>query len=446
MLPPPASVPPATGTPATGTFAEMRRAVARNLGWLLASRGVIAVLSLFYLGIATRSLGVAGFGRFALIIGAAQTLAALVTFQSWQIIVQYGTAPLAADDQPALARLFRGTALLDLGSAIVGAILAWIILEACGEMMGIGATLKRATLIFAVVQLLTIRSTPLGILRLRDKFSLGAIADSVAPVTRFVGAVLVALIHPTVQGFLVAWGAAEVLTAVTYWAFVARDGDLALMRRGAGSRHLGREHPGLVRFALSTNASATLGLSSKQVPLLMVGAGAGLAAAGAFRLASQLAQALAKLSQMVSRAAFPEMVRTVRTAEPAALGKLLGRLFLASAAAALAIMLVVLLIGKPVLSLVGGKDFRGAWPILLWLALAGCLDFATVAVDTVMTALQRAGTVFAIRAAGVVLMVGSALLLIPRLGATGVAIGVAAGSAGVVLLMAAAAIRLARQR
>ncbi|MGN6622487.1 MAG: lipopolysaccharide biosynthesis protein, partial [Sphingomonas sp.] len=46
------------------------RAAARNLGWLLASRGVLAVLSLVYLGIATRTLGVYNFGRFALINGA----------------------------------------------------------------------------------------------------------------------------------------------------------------------------------------------------------------------------------------------------------------------------------------------------------------------------------------------------------------------------------------
>ncbi len=51
------------------------RAVLANLGWLLASRGVLAVLSLLYLGIATRTLGLADFGRFALVTGAAQALA-----------------------------------------------------------------------------------------------------------------------------------------------------------------------------------------------------------------------------------------------------------------------------------------------------------------------------------------------------------------------------------
>lgn len=426
----------------TGVF----RAAARNLGWLLASRSVLAILSLFYLGIITRALGVTGFGRFALITGAAQALATLVAFQSWQVVVQYGVGPLARHDETALARLFRGSALLDLASAVVGSLCAVVILELWSEALGIGPTLKRATLIFAIVQVLTIRSTPLGILRLRDRFSLAALADSVTPVARFIGAILVWLIHPTVQGFLVAWGAAEVLTAAVYWIMVARRGDLRLIRRGRGVRRLPEEHPGIVRFALSTNASSTLGLSSKQIPLLLVGAAVGPAAAGVFRLAAQIAQALAKLSQLLARAAFPEVVRAVKDAAPRDLARILSRMFLASGAAAVVILLLVAVAGKPVLSLVGGRDFRHAWPVLLWLAAAGCLDLATVGVDTVMTALQRAHTVLAIRTAGVALLFAAAFALMPFYGVTGVAIAVTVGSAGVALLMALAAVRLTRAR
>ena len=424
--------------------AGLFRAAARNLGWLLASRGVLAVLSLFYLAIATRALGVEGFGRFALITGASQTLATLVAFQTWQVIIQYGVGPLAAGDRGALGRLFRGSLILDLAGALLGGVLAWAILTIWGEALGIAPTLKRATLIFSIVQLLTVRSTPLGILRLRDRFALSALADSVTPVARFIGAIAVWLIHPTVQGFLVAWALAEVLTAAAYWIMVARSGDLDLMLKSRGARLLPAEHPGIIRFALSTNASATLGLSSKQLPLLLVGAIAGTAAAGVFRIASQIAQGLAKLSQLISRAAFPEVVRTLRDAPPEALSRLIRQLFLASAIAAVAIMLLVMVAGKPVLSIVGGRDFRHAWTMLLWLSLAGCLDLATTGVDTVLTAMRRAGRVFAIRLGGVGAMFGAAALLTPLYGATGVAMAVTVASAVAALLMSISALQLAR--
>ena len=102
------------------TLPEGVRAAGRNLGWLLASRGVVAVLSLVYLGIATRSLGVADFGRFALITGAAQAIATIVGFQTWQIVVRYGVDHVNSGDEAALARLLRLCVLLDAGCAVVG--------------------------------------------------------------------------------------------------------------------------------------------------------------------------------------------------------------------------------------------------------------------------------------------------------------------------------------
>ncbi len=434
-------------SPTTKDFGGVLRSAARNLGWLLASRSVLAILSLFYLGFATRTLGVVDFGRFALITGAVQALTTFVGFQTWQIIVQYGVQPLHDGDSPRLARLFRLAARLDLSSAILGALLTIGILQIWANAFGIPRDLMHYTLVFAVIQLLTIRSTPLGILRLRDKFSLSALADSMTPVIRFVGAGAAMLFDPTIRGFMIAWAAAELVTAATYWIMVWRSGDFALLLGGrSGWRALVAENPGVVKFALSTNASATLGLSSKHIPLLLVVSSIGPAAAGAFRLAAQVAQALAKLSQLLSRAAFPEIVRAVRTAAPERLRYILVRTMLASSAAALAILAVVALIGEPMLKLVGGKSFGSAYPVLLWLAAAGCFDLATVSLDTVLTAVNRAGTVFAIRVVGVVLLFIGAFALMPLYGSSGVAMGVAIGSVAVAILLGFAAANLTRSR
>ena len=415
--------------------------VRRNLGWMLASKGVLAVLSLIYLGIVARTLGVTGFGRFALITGAAQALATLVAFQTWQVIVQFGVGAAQAGDEAKLARLFRSSLLLDLASALVGALLATLILELWSEALGISPTLKRATLIFAIIQVVTSRSAALGILRLRDRFSLAAIADSTTPVARLIGAVAVLLIHPTVQGFLVAWAVAEILTAAAYWGMVARIGDLKLLRQGRGLRQLLADHPGFFRFALSTNASSTLGLASKQIPLLVVGGQLGVAAAGTFRLAAQLAQALAKIGQLLSRAAFPEIVKAVRDAHDAAVRRLLWRTVMGSALVGVVIMLLAVLIGGPVLKLVGGKAFAGGSSVLIWMAAAGCVDLVAVGLDTVMTARGHAGRVFLVRIVGAAVMVATAVFTLPQMGEVGMAVAVLAGSVVVTLLLALAGTR-----
>lgn len=411
-------------------------AVARNLGWLLASRGVVAVLSLFYIGFATRGLGVKDFGRFALVSGASQALATLVAFQTWQIIVRYGVEAQDQGDEARLGRLFRACAALDMASALVGTALAFVILLLWGEELGIGHTLLRATMIFTAVQMLTIRSTPTGILRLRDRFSSAALADSVTPVMRFVGAAAVMWFHPTVQGFLFAWGLAELATAITYWTLVVRDGDWRLFAaRGWWDwRTVAAENPGFARFAVSVNATSTLSLSSKQVPLLVIGAFVGTSSAGIFRLTAQLAQALAKLSLMLSRAAFAEMVKMV---ERDSIFRMIRRMAIGSTLGSIVIMIVVVAFGRWALETIGGPGFGVGYPVLIVLSAAGCVELIIVGLETVMTANGSAHDVFVARAVSVAIVAGVAIALIPGWGSMGMASAMLVGSiaAGLLLLL-----------
>src|SRR3546814_18094183 len=87
---------------------------------------------------------------------------------------------------------------------------------------------------------------------------------------------------------------------------------------------------------------------------------------------------------------------------------MLARLFWASSAAALVILAIVAVAGKPILVLVGGHSFSDAGPLLLWLAAAGCVDLATVSFEPVLMAVPRCGTALVARTpAGVVLLVAA---------------------------------------
>jgi O-antigen/teichoic acid export membrane protein len=421
--------------------------VLQNFGWMLASRGVSAAFSLIYLAIVTRSLGVTDFGKFALITGAAQLLSNLLAFQTWQIIVQYGVNHIENKDEKRLARLYRGALLLDAVSAVTGIIASAIILHFFADALGLKDTLARATLIFNTIMLISLRSTPLGILRLRDRFSLAAAAESATPTFRLIGAVTVWLIHPKLQGFLIAWAIAELLTAAAHWYAVHKTGDLKLLMDGGQDvRRVFDDNPGIARYALTTNFSQSLSMTTKQLPLFLVGGLTGTAAAGAYRLAAQLARSLTILAQMIARAAFPEIVRAVRTHGVAGLsGVLMQSIRVALAAATVAFVIVVLL-GEVVLELVGGEDFGRAYHSLLWLAAAGCIELAIVAFEPAIMAAQRAHLAFYARVAATAVLIGSAVALEPAMGADGVAAAVFANSVIQSLLLGLILLGLMREK
>ena len=421
--------------------------VAQNFGWMVASRGLAAVFSLIYLAIITRSLEVEGFGAFALITGAAQFLANLLAFQTWQIIVQYGIAHIENGDDTRLARLMRGAVLLDIVSAVTGIIAAAVILHFFAEDLGLKPTLARATLIFNVIMLLSLRSTQIGILRLRDRFSFAAAADSATPTLRLIGALIVAVVHPTLQAFLIAWAVAELLTAAAHWYAVYRTGDLGLMLRdGEGIKQVLTDNPGIVRYALTTNFSQSLFVSAKQLPLFLVGGLTGTAAAGAFRLAAQLSRALTSVSQMVAKAAFPEIVRAVRNQGVGRLGKLVMRTIRVAFAISAVVFVLVVLFGRALLETVGGVEFGQAYYALLWLAAASCVDFAILGFEPSIMAANKAHHAFFARLAATATMIGGAILLEPHYGAAGVASAVFANSVVQALLLGYVLSRLVHER
>lgn len=422
------------------------RAVASNFGWLLAHRGLAAVLSLIYLAIITRSLGVSGFGKFALITGVARVLTDLLAFQTWQIIVQYGVTHVANGDETRLARLFRSSLLLDAISAVTGIVAAAIILHLVADDLGIKDTLARATLIFNIIMLLSIRSTPLGILRLRDRFALAAASESATPVFRLIGAVIVGIVHPTLQAFMIAWAIAELLTAGAYWLAVSKIGDLDLITRSRQNlRQVFADNPGIVHFALTTNFSQTLGMGARQVPLLLVGGFVGTAAAGAFRLAAQLAQALTKVSQMIARAAFPEIVRLVRLQGAAQFSALILRATRYALVLGALVFILVALVGEQALILIGGADFGSGYAALLWLAAAGCIELVVVGFEPVAMAAHRAHLAFVARLAATGAMLVLAFFLLPRMGGEGVAAAVFGYSVVLAVLLTVVMGRMIRQ-
>lgn len=365
------------------------RKVLGNLGWLLGSRGVNAALSLVYLALATRSLGPTGFGHFALIVVMAQTIAGIASFSTWQAVVRWG------QDEDEREGAIGFALALDGLSLFLGVPLAMLAVWLAPLWLPLPEDLRGAALGLSLAAVVALRSTPIGILRLHDRFAWGAAAEAALPATRAIGAVAAWYLRPDVIGFVAAWGIAELICAAAHWIMAGR-----LTRfswRDVSLRALPRRDPSTWRFVLATNASRTLAVGARQVPVLLVGAAGGAALAGAFRVAAQLGQAMVQLAEALSRALYPELVRT--RGDPSALVR---RTALLGGAVGIAATALAALFGSAVLAWVAGPAFAFAWPALVLLALAGAVELVATAWDAALVAQGRADAVFVARAAPMV--------------------------------------------
>jgi O-antigen/teichoic acid export membrane protein len=361
------------------------RRIFKNMGWLLGGRGLNAVLSLVYLALATRTLGLAEFGHFAIIVALGQTVTGLVNFQTWQFVVRWG----AGADGPARAAGFA--VALDLLSATVGTIFAAALVSTATLWLPLPPELLWVAFGYCAISLLSIRSTPTGLLRLRFEYRRATTAEAVQPIVRVIGAVLAWLFMPTVTGFILAWAAAEVAVAVSLW-IAALKGQTPDFNQ-VSLTTIPRAHPGAWRFVLSTNALGSLQVAGKQVMILLVGAIGGEAFAGGFRVASQLGQALVQLAQTVSKAIYPELVH----AQDRALQIARRMANIALVGGALAV-LVAIFAGREALVLIAGQEFRIVYWAMVILAVGGAVELVGASLESLLVSAGRAGTAFLVRA------------------------------------------------
>ena len=356
-----------------------------NIGWLLGGRGINAVLSLVYLALATRTLGLDGFGYFALVVALGQTVTGLANFQTWQFVVRWGSG----EDGPGEATGFA--IALDLMSVALGAVLAAALVWSAQFWLPLPDDLLWVAFGYCLVSLLSIRTTPLGLLRLRFAYGAATAAEAVQPVVRALGAVLAVFFMPTVLGFVLAWAAAEVAVAATLWVVAGLRERIDLSR--ISLTRIPRAHPGAWRFVRATNMSGSLNVGGKSVLILLVGAIGGEGFAGGFRVASQLGQALVQLAQTVSKAIYPELVHAADAAHEMA--RRMANIALVGGVLAVS---VALLFGREGLVLIAGPEFRVVYWAMVILAIAGAIELVGASLESLLVSAGRAGTAFVVRA------------------------------------------------
>jgi O-antigen/teichoic acid export membrane protein len=391
--------------------ADMIRRALTNTGWLMGARGINAVLSLGYLALATRALGLQGFGQFILAVTFAQAVTGIASFQTWQAVVRWGQRRETVADAVGFA------VALDLLSVAAGAVTAAVLLALAGDWLPVPRELRWETFWLTVVYLLAVRSTPTGILRLYDRYAQGAMADAVTSVVRILGAGMAVLVSPSIQAFLLVWAAGEVVTAAVYWRYALSHQPFELGR--ISLTRLPREEKGVWGFVWGTGLSGSLLIASRQILVLLVGALGGAALAGIYRVAAQLGEGLLKLAQALVRATYPELVRDPEAARHIA--RQIGRIALYTGLGA---VILALFGGHWIILVIAGREYSAAYAPMIVLSAAAAIELAGASLEALLVSRGHALRNFMLRAVPTGMAVAALPIVVPLAGAAGAAVAV----------------------
>jgi O-antigen/teichoic acid export membrane protein len=409
------------------------RSLLKNTSYLGVSRIVGALCSVATLAFAGRGLGVLLFGMLILITSYTKAASGIAKFQSWQLIVRYGGQGLAAGDPEQFKSSTGFAAALDILSGVVGMILAVILLPFLAKWVGIDQQYWWLAMLYCTLLPTMGAATPVGVLRTLDRFDLMSWAQTLTPISRAILAGIAFAGGASFPVYVAIWYLSDLVGDLYQWFLAWRELRRHDLHAGIRPTLKPTDLPGAWRFAIQVNVA--IGVQTIWGPIARLAVGGLLGAVGAalFRVASVLADSAQKPADLLAKTFYPEIVRMdLKSKAP---WKLMIRgTALATAIAVLAIV-ILLIGGRPLIHLLFGKDFLGAYEPLLVLMLVPVLGVISFPFAPMLYAFGRAGDPLWAKLIGSVVFFASLAPLAWTFGVVGAAISFVIGSATNVLIL-----------
>ena len=412
---------------------QQLRSLLKNTSYLGMSRVAAAISGIATVALAGRGLGLLLFGTLILITSYTKAVSGLAKFQSWQVIVRYGGHGVAHGD-PEHFKVATGFAFsLDLLSGIAGMLVAAALLPFLGPWIGIQPEYLWLAMFYCTLLPTMGAATPSGVLRVLDRFDLIGWSDAVTPISRAVLAAIAYAIAAPFPIYVAIWYltdlAGDLFTWFVAWRELRRTGHLEGIRPTLRPTML----PGAWRFAIDVNLAASVQAIWGPSGRLVVGGLLGPAGAALFRVASTLADAAQKPADLLGRAFYPEVIRMdLTTKKP---WKLMLRVIVLASGFALFAIGLLLIGGRPLMALVFGKAFVGAYVPLVILMLIPFLGIFSFPLQPMLYALGRSDAPLKAKLIGSAVFFGSIAPLCWAWGVVGAAIALVLGNVANVATM-----------
>ena len=363
------------------------RSLLKNTSYLGVSKIVAGIAGVATVAFAGRGLGVILFGTLILITSYVKAVSGIAKFQSWQLIVRYGGHGVAHGD-PEHFKIATGFAFaLDVVSGIGGMLIGAALLPFVGTWAGIAPQYLWLGMLYCTVVPVMSSATPDGVLRVLDRFDLISWSSTLMPISRAILAGAAFVEGASLPVYAGIWFFTDLIGNIYPWYLGWRE----LNRHGlhVGIRPTLRPDalPGAWRFAIDVNLASSVQAVWGPIGRIVVGGLLGPAGAAFFRVASTFAEGAQRPADLLGKAFYPEVVRMDLSSKRP--WKLMLRGMAVVSAMALVAILILLVGGKPLLSLVFGKEFLAAYEPLMIMMLVPFIGIFSFPLSPMLYALGR---------------------------------------------------------
>ena len=371
------------------------RRIFNNMVHLMSGKAVAGLLSLAYIALAARLLGVSDYGVLNLVHGYAVFIGGVVAFSGFHAVVRYGEQALQNKQHYRLKNLILLMSLVELGMALLAILIAIMLVPWAGRMMEWSAPAIEFGALYSLAIFATVRATPHGLLQLAQRFDLIGAHQAIMPLVRFIGVLGVWIIGGGLHEFLWIWLVSSLAEGLSMWVmgyYVL--GRMALEKDNEAPltlKSVRRDNPGLVSFMAATNVDLTLrDLAPKATPLI-IGWILGPVATGLYVLALRATTILYQPAQMLGQAGYSVITKLITAGKYDEAEHTIRRSVGITMGLSVLLVIIFGVFARQILEILGGPEFTNGAVLLFLVAIGRAILSGTPVLSAAITALGRPG-------------------------------------------------------
>ena len=395
----------------------------KNSGYMFSSSTISVAMVAVQAILAARLLGADQLGLITLVITINTTVNQLFSFRMGEYVIRFYGKAKAEKDQGQIISVIKTSALIESITSICAFLFIYFLSTWLAKVWIKNFDLIQASHLirffgFVILANLT-TETANGILRITNRFKIQAVLQLLQTVVSFSMITL---------AFFLNWGFFEVLLAYFAGKLVIGTGPtimaLKAMNEDYGRRwFLTKSNSRIslkdtLRFAVSTNLSATTKLLASESEPLWLGYFIDESAVGLFKVAMSVVNLLTIPITPLIQTAFPDITHTVVAKKWAQLRKLLKQITLLAAAWTIPAGILMIVTGKWLVWLYG-PDFPSSYLTFVILLFGFAVTNIFFWNRTLMLSFGKANIPLYVLAGGAILKMGLAFIVIPRFGING---------------------------
>lgn len=392
-----------------------------NAGKLLSANAVAAVLGLIATVLTARALGPQNYGILALVLVYELTVGKLVTFNAWQAIIKFGSEALHAGDRTGLHQLVKFGFALDIASAVIGTVLAMALAGPVIGLLGWDLSVRPLLMLYSMLILFSLSGTPIGVLRLFDRFDLLSYTAVLSAVVRLAGVAWCLLTERGLFGFVLVYLVTGIIgelyqVAASFWVLTKQDVS-GIVHAPLGC--IRGRFPGILDYVWTTNLNSTVRMLSREVDELIIAALTTPAALGIFKVAKQFASVLPRFLDPLYQSIYPELTRLWAAKGRKSFVSLIKRTTSLTGAAAFIGWLAFVLFGKWFVELIVGNAYSDAYVVAAIYMLAMIIAIVGFTLQPSMLAVGLPRSSLKANLISTAIYLSTLIPLVYRLGAIG---------------------------